>query len=82
MAEAGLNLFIVEWQMRRARLPFRPGSFIGCRNRAAKVVAKEAQAQETDVIDPFPETGSEVRVGNFESPGSQSIIFGDWSPVT
>jgi len=45
----------------------------------AMTSAREAQSQEPDLTDPFQEVGSEVRVGSFEAPGSQNIIFGDWS---
>jgi len=45
----------------------------------ARTSASRAQAQELDLTDPFQEIGSEVRVGTFEAPGSQKVIFGDWS---
>jgi hypothetical protein len=83
MSEAMLNLFVVECRGREGVTTFfvpalsPDGAIV-----QAKTSVRNAQAQEPDVTDPFQEAGLEVRVGVFEAPGSQKVIFGDWSRLT
>jgi hypothetical protein len=82
--EAKLNLFVVEARGREGSVWtfFVPAHSKDGAIEQAKTSAREAQAQEPEATDPFREVGLQVRVGNFEAPGSQTIIFGDWSPLS
>ena len=82
MAEATVNLFVVECRAGEGVWTF----FVPAHSpegaiEQAKTSARETPAQHPTVTNPFQEVGLVVRVGNYEAPGSQTIIFGDWSPL-
>jgi hypothetical protein len=82
--EAKLNLFVVEarGQEKRVSTFFVPAYSRDGAIEEAKTSARNAREQEPEATDPFQEACLEVRVGNFHAPGSDTIIFGDWSPLT
>jgi hypothetical protein len=84
MAEGKLNLFVVEVRGQEGGVWtfYVPAHSPDGAIEQAKTSAKEAQAQEPDVTDPFREADLKVRVGNFEAPGSETVIFGGWSTLT
>ena len=82
MSDPKVDLYVVECRGREGVTTFFvPAASPDGAIEQAKDSARNLKAQEGDLTDPFREGGLEVRVGNFETPGSPTIIFGDWMPL-
>jgi hypothetical protein len=83
MSEPSLQLFKVECRGSEGVTTFFvPAHSSDGAIAEAKTSARNAQAQDPEVADPFQEAGLQVRVGTYEAPGSSEVIFGDWTRLS